>query len=62
MVTIKDNYVLDDEKLDVPMNLEQLDKKEMKKEEPKEEIKENDSFENDLFDLIDSMYENKEDE
>ena len=30
MVTIKDNYVLDDEKLDVPMNLEQLDKKEMK--------------------------------
>lgn len=52
----------DDEKLDVPMNLEQLDKKEMKKEEPKEEIKENDSFENDLFDLIDSMYENKEDE
>ena len=32
------------------------------KEEPKEEKENNDSDENDLFELIDSMYENKEDE
>lgn len=54
----------DDEKLDVPMNLEQLDQREKKQPKPVEDKKdtENDTFENDLFDLIDSMYENKEDE
>ena len=54
----------DDEKLDVPMNLEQLDQREKKQPKPVEdkEDTENDTFENDLFDLIDSMYENKEDE
>ncbi len=40
--------------------LEVLDKKVEKTEE--ERIKESDTLENDLFDLIDSMYENKEDE
>lgn len=58
----------DDEKLDVPMNLEQLDQREKKHAKTVEEVEEtkenneNDTFENDLFDLIDSMYENKEDE
>ncbi len=41
-------------------SLEVLDKAK-KKTEP-ESINENDTLENDLFDLIDSMYENKEDE
>jgi len=43
-----------------PIELEVLDKKEDKTEE--EKIEEDDTLENDLFDLIDSMYENREDE
>jgi len=42
------------------IELEVLDQKNEKTEE--EKIKENDTLENDLFDLIDSMYEDREDE
>ena len=40
--------------------LEILDKPNLKSEE--EKVKQSDTLENDLFDLIDSMYEDKEDE
>lgn len=43
-----------------PIELEVLDKKEEKTNE--EKLEQEDTLENDLFDLIDSMYENREDE